>query len=109
MDFTGLTARLADIREKVVSVIGQINVVAGGEPFYARFFLVKNKHIIGLVDDLRVNGYKIIFNLTEEKLINKRVNQKISKKEVNFEEILRIEVFKTASGKPMFIEGEKTE
>ncbi|MBU3901577.1 hypothetical protein KKF25_02950 [Patescibacteria group bacterium] len=99
MEFGNLAGRLADIRKMFTATIEQINAAAGGEAFYARIFFAKDKEdkrVIGLISDLRVNEYKILFNLTGDK--------KVSKKEIEFEKIKRIEVFKTASGKPMFIE-----
>ena len=103
MDFADLTAKLAQIREKLVATVEQINTEAGGEPFYARFFLVEDKRVVGLISDLRMNDYKIVFNLVNEKLIGGKIDREISKKMIKLEEVLRIEVFKTASGKPMFI------
>ena len=103
MDFADLTAKLAQIREKLVSTIERINTEAGGEPFYARIFLVEDKHVVGLISDLGMNDYKIVFNLAEEKLIEGKIDRKIYKKMIRLEEVIRIEVFKTASGKPMFI------
>ncbi len=98
MEFGNLAGRLADIRKMFTATIEQINAAAGGEAFYARIFFAEDKEdkrVIGLINDLRANEYKILFNLTGDK---------VSKKEIEFEKIKRIEVFKTASGKPMFIE-----
>lgn len=94
---------MADIREKIVSIVEKINTVASGEAFYVRIFLANDKRIVGLVDGLKVNEYKILFNLTEDKLVYGKVFQKVSKKKIEFEKIRKIEVFKTISGKPLFI------
>ena len=107
MEIGDLTEKLADIREKIVSMLEKINTAAGGEAFYARLFLANDRRIMGLIDNLRVNGYRIIFNLTEDKVVNGKVFQKISEKKIEFEEIERVEVFKTISGKPMFIKREE--
>ena len=103
MEIGYLTQKLADIREKITFLVEEINAVADGESFYARIFLSGGKRIAGLFSELGVNEYKIIFTLTEDRLIEGKINQKISKKRVKFEEIRVIDVFKTASGKPMFI------
>jgi len=103
MEIGDLTEKLADIREKIVSIVKKINTVASGEAFYVRIFLANDRRIVGLVDGLRVNKYKILFNLIEDKLVDGKVFQKVLKKEIEFEKIKRVEVFKTVSGKPMFI------
>lgn len=99
MEFGNLAGRLADIRKMFTATIEQINAAAGGEAFYARIFFAKDERVIGLISDLKVNEYKILFNLTGD--------EKVSKKEIEFEKIKRIEVFKTLSGKPMFINEKK--
>jgi hypothetical protein len=103
MEIRDLTEKLADIREKLASIVEGINTAAGGEAFYVRIFLTNDRRIVGLVDNLKVNEYKILFNLTEDKLVDGKVFQKVSKKKIEFEKIRKIEVFKTISGKPLFI------
>jgi len=103
MEIGDLTEKLADIREKIASMVEKINTVANGEAFYVRIFLANDRRIVGLVDGLRVNEYKITFTLTEDKLVDGKVFQKVSKKEIEFEKIRKIEVFKTISGKPLSI------
>ena len=101
MEFGALTAKLADIRENIVSMIEKINTSAGGEAFYARFFFGKDE-LIGLVSGLGVNGYKIFFTLTEDKSVEGKNVREVSSKEISLEEINRIEPLRTLSGKPMF-------
>lgn len=103
MEFGDLTEKLVDIREHLAAIIEKINAVAAGEAFYVRIFFANDRRIVGLVDNLRVNKYKVIFDLTEEKLVDGKVFQKVSKKEIEFEEIRGIDVFQTKSGKPLFI------
>ena len=103
MEFSALAEKLAGIREKIATIVEKINAEAAGEAFYARFFLENNRRIVGLINNLRTNEYKIVFNLTEDKLVDGNVSQKVSKKEIKFEELRGIDVFKTKSGKPMFI------
>jgi len=110
MDIAILTAKLAEIREKIISLVEQINLAGGGEPFYARIFLTADgqpnddQRIVGLFSDLRVEKYEIVFTLTEERLLDGgEVKQEISQQAIELEKIRGIDVFKTASGKPMFI------
>ncbi len=103
MEFAALAEKLAGIREKIVAIVEKINMEAAGEAFYARFFLENNRRIVGLIDNLRTNEYKIVFNLTEDKSVDGKVSQKVSKKEILFEKLRGIDIFKTKSGKPIFI------
>ncbi|MGC9046676.1 MAG: hypothetical protein ACP5IC_00970 [Minisyncoccia bacterium] len=109
MEIGDLTKKLAEIREKITSIVERINTAANGEAFYARIFLTKDKHIIGLISDLRVNRHKIIFTLAEDKLVDGKIFRKVSKKEIEFEKIQRIELFRTISGKPLLIKSEEDE
>lgn len=103
MELTNLTTQLAAIRQKFISIIERINLAAQGEPFYARIFLSKDRKIVGLISKLRVNEYKIVFTLTEEKVIEGKIEQQVSEQKLSFEDIRRIEIFKTLSGKPIFL------
>ena len=103
VDFTALTQKLAEIQEKISSLVNKINAASGGESFYARFVLKDNRYLIGLVSNLRMNQYKILFDFTEEGVINEKIARLKTSKEIKFEELKGIVVFKTLSGKPMFI------
>jgi hypothetical protein len=88
-------------REKIISLVKEINRAANGEAFYARIFLSKER-LTGLIDEFKVND-KVIFNLTEEKFVNKRAIKEARRIEVRFSEIKEIVPFKTISGKPLSI------
>jgi len=102
MEFATLTQKLARIRADLYSLVEKINTAAGGEPFYVRITL-ENRHLTGLISNLRVNEYKLFFNFMEERLIGGEVVQKVSKKEIKLERLQGIDVFQTKSGKSMFI------
>ncbi|MEK7172765.1 MAG: hypothetical protein AAB740_02185 [Patescibacteria group bacterium] len=106
MEFTTPTEKLAEIRLEIVTLVEQINVAASGEPFYARIILENcqsSRRLTGLISNLRVNEYKLIFDFTEDRLIEEKLMQDASEKEVKFEKLRGIEVFQTRSGKPMFL------
>jgi len=98
LEFESLTQKLAEIQGKLVSLVEKINAAAGGEAFYARITL-ENRHLTGLIENLRINQYKIIFDFTEEKLVDGQIMRKTSKKEIVFEKLRGIEPFQTLSGK----------
>jgi len=104
MDFADLTTKLAAIRERIISTVERINKAAGGEPFYARITL-EDRHLTGFVENLRVNQYKLLFDFTEEKLIGEETVRKKSSKEIKFEKLREINIFKTLSGRPISLGG----
>ena len=103
VDFAALTEKLAGIRVGLSTLVDKINAAAAGEPFYARITLEK-RHLTGLIENLRVNQYKITFDFTEERLVNEEVVRKTSRKEIAFEKLRGIEPFRTLSGKSLFID-----
>jgi len=102
MEFENLTAKLAEIREKVTFLVDKINAAANGDAFYARITL-RSRQLTGLIKNLRVNQYKIIFDFTEERLIGEEIVRNKIRKKIPFEKIRGTQPFQTASGKPMLI------
>ena len=103
LDFILLSERLADVRGKFLKAVNKILETSNGEAFYGRIFLNGDERLVGLIENLRVNEYQIILDLTEEGLVENRIVRKTTKKKVAFEKIRRIEVFKTQNGRPIFI------
>lgn len=103
MDFAVLQGQLAAIREKFYKLINRIIEESRGEAFYGRIFLINGREIIGLIENLSINEHKITFDFIQEKLVKGKLKVARTKKAVSFEEIARIDVFKTKSGKPLFV------
>ncbi len=104
IDFVLLHEKLAGIREKFIKAVNKIIEASNGEPFYGKIFLSGDEHLVGLIDNLRVNEYQIMLNLTEERVdVDDKVVRKVKEKKVAFERIKRIEVFKTQNGRPIFV------
>lgn len=98
-----LTKIREEISERIRDVVKKINSQTKNEPFYGRFITTDGRHLIGLISDLRMNKYNLVFNLTEEKLSKKRqIILKTSEQEIRLDALISIDVFKTKSGKPIF-------
>jgi hypothetical protein len=106
VDFAALTEKLAGIRASFSALVEKINTAAAGEAFYARITL-EDRHLTGLIENLQVNQYKILFDFTEEKVIDKEIVREKASKEIEFEKLKGIEPFQTLSGKPMSIGDKK--
>ncbi len=103
LDFILLSERLAGIRGRFIKAVNKILEASDGEPFYGKIFLNGDKILVGLIENLMVNEYQIKFNLIEEGLVDHKIVRKAEKRKIAFEEIRRIEVFKTQNGRPIFV------
>lgn len=108
MECATLAEKLAEIRLKVSALVKQVNMAAVGEPFYARVRIIlengqSDRNLTGLISNLRVNEYKLIFTFTEGRIAGEEIVQNVSEEEVKFEKLRGIEVFQTVSGRPMFL------
>lgn len=103
MEIGDLTQKLAEVRKKIVALVEKINMAADKEPFYARFTLEDYQHLTGLIENLKVNGYKLLFDFTNEELVDGQIVRKKIPKKIKFEELRRVDVFETKSGRKLFI------
>jgi len=102
MDLQNLTLKLTEIKEKIANMIERINNETRGESFYARI-ITKNEKFVGLINKLSVKDYYLIFEITEEKLVNEKIVKKTKKKKIELEKIAAIEAYKTISGRPIVL------
>jgi len=101
MDIAILAEKLAEIRGKFISLINEVNEATEGKPFYGRITLQGGRHLTGLIENLRVNEYKLIFKFTIEKLIAGEPVRKTLKKDtkISFEKFRGITPFQTQERK----------
>lgn len=111
-EFADLRDKFVAIREEIAGFVAKINAAAKGERFAIRIFLINNRQesdkeqkIVGFIENLRIDGCFLLFDLIEERLVGRdgNITEKAIKKKVPIERISKIETFRTKSGKPVIV------
>lgn len=103
MDIAILTEKLAEILGKLSSQIDEVNVTTEGKPFYGRIDIKGGRHLTGLIEGLRMNGYKLVFEFTIEKIVDGKPVQIKRLVKLRLEEFAGITLFQTKDGKKLFL------